>query len=1764
TLGAALTNLSFVNAANVLPSRFSDVKQNLVNESKPATSSHLATLATTTTAAAFTPPSFGTIEQAKTDPHNRIGKPGEDLFSGNYNYILPLVSLPGRGGHDLNIILSLNSLIWIRYQNRVAFDPDYYATLSPGFRTGFPELEGPYYLNNTYHYVAQMPTGERVLLKRVTTDTYEAIDSSYLYLKINTTDPTKQTLYTTDGTQYKFEVPPAGLTAGVYWSRCTEIKDRNGNYISVVYKTIGDPTYPLLVIDKVIDTVGRQIAFEYDANLHLLKITQDRNGQTFIWAQFEYTDKAIDPNFPTQGAGSVIVEGPDNGDLGPMVTKVITGNGARHRFVYNTWGQVDDYWLDGEDDQPRMGADYTFPTTSQTDCPRFTQRKNFIKHWGGDGTIPAGWATTTFAFDPDEAFGKYTNPEGVTYKEYFHTSLASGKRGLPYRSEQCLNSDCQSGGVQQFTEYTWTGDSTASLPLRPRLTEICVYDDRNHNGTYESGTGGDKKRRTTIDYWNIGYNIKLPFYYTEYDEGGQTPLRRREIVYEQSANYIGPTRRIIGLPRTVSVSNGSGVLVSSTEYIYDTASDAGMSYLQQHTTASQDARQHDKTGYGTGFMYRGNLIKTLTYSVSSGVASNPIEQRTEYFITGSVACTAQIRDGQLLKTQYLYDDSSSVAIPTATPSLPTFAYLTKTIEPGDASGAPAAPATQKYDYCFGAVTEAVDPKSNQASITAPPAKQLLFYDSKDRLQRVEVHKKNSANAVVKYSQKWYVYYANHNLVTEYNTVNDVMVGTWTHHYLDGASRERMTISDFPNNPGYPTPSNPNPPSAMGHMKSAYVVYDVMGRIKTRSRPTQIDISYNPAGMDTLYVTSSQTYDWKGRPLITTHADNSTVTLSYEGCGCSGINQVTRTDEAGRKVVSSYDIFGRMVKTDAYKGTGSNAAVCITETYQYDTRDLMTERKVIDAGPNPAGAPRSWLTMYDGYGRVWKKKSPEDEAYTEFAYNTDNTLKCKTDPRGVATNYTYYKRPLVKNVTYTLPASPTYPILPSNCLLFEYDENGNRTKMTEKLDLASSGTPWAETVYTHDELSRVKEETKIFKDLVDSQSQLHAYKLKYTYNLANQPARVDFTSTKRPQDDFFFTHNYDNTGNVTSLIGSPSSGITTYLSGLKYTAWGALMTANYGHNGYEMSTFNNNMQLSTYQLYTPSGSTGIQNRMGAEYNYYSDGRLKAVKNTENDDFDRAYIYDDLGRLKNAFTSDQATNFRLNGTQPHSPAFEYSQGVATSPYWQDFSYNVWGQTTGRGGFVWGAGDNATINYDGYGRRTTYIPDLNNALVTITPLYDRSGNLTNDGYNTFEYEAAGISARVKKIGTTDNSRNWTDGDGRAVVRNPHSNLNQYLIRSSVLDGAVIAVIKGANTYSADYSPIGAKIEGNIYVGDHLVASQRYYYQQNGTFIYLEWEHVKPIIATRATVQTSNVSTHGFSIAEQRNIDGVNIGLTDPAPQPPAPEPMQDLLGTGTRNPNTPTILFNGIEIDQHWAKSILRSAGTEIDWKSTSYVSLIQLGVFGHVESDEGSRDKSQTIWKEVPDPYNPGQTTFQATTAPIKYRFVIDSLIPFRVPFVVSDVPELEKQVADRKVQYLDGDGIAQCARLPMAWESDRLDAYTNRLTRSDRLTPNWTMGSDLTYGMNLEKGTVVATFNRQEKRYISKNSGQGGENHTAIFLGWETRAGVQGMKVIQQMSRLNGHAEFGFIPFDSNQGYYANAFRFNVVMIRNPECYLPSPVFSPDE
>lgn len=245
------------------------------------------------------PPPGDNFAVARTDQSNRTGQPGEDLFSRNFNWSLPLVGLAGRAGLDLGLSLTYNSLVWTRDGNSIKFNADN-GFPGPGFRLGFPVIQQRYFNPQVgaNAYLMITPSGSRVELRQVgTSSIYESGDSSYLQM----TDGANPVVRAADGTQ---------LTYTLYGNeyRCTQIKDRNGNYIIAAYDGGGR-------IATITDTLGRVVAFNYDLNQNLLSITQIWNGATHTWATFGYSTQTIQTNFPgLTVVGPANYSGPKNQD----------------------------------------------------------------------------------------------------------------------------------------------------------------------------------------------------------------------------------------------------------------------------------------------------------------------------------------------------------------------------------------------------------------------------------------------------------------------------------------------------------------------------------------------------------------------------------------------------------------------------------------------------------------------------------------------------------------------------------------------------------------------------------------------------------------------------------------------------------------------------------------------------------------------------------------------------------------------------------------------------------------------------------------------------------------------------------------------------------------------------------------------------------------------------------------------------------------------------------------------------------------------------------------------------------------------------------------------------------------------------------------------------------------------------------------------------------------------------------------------------------
>src|SRR2546428_678736 len=176
----------------------------------------------------------------------------------------------------------------------------------------------------------------------------------------------------------------------------------------------------------------------------------------------------------------------------------------------------------------------------------------------------------------------------------------------------------------------------------------------------------------------------------------------------------------------------------------------------------------------------------------------------------------------------------------------------------------------------------------------------------------------------------------------YNTNGSVSSAT------DGASHttsisytDSFSDSTNHNTLAYPTSVTINDPGAIS--SSVQYNYD-FGAMK-QSNPTEMTPSWQAYGDDSVgWYYTQQSYDWKGRPLVTTNTDGTTKSASYTGCGCAGGEMVTLTDEGTidggvakkRQQKIYHDVQGRAIKTESLNW--ENGSVYSTTVNTYNARD----------------------------------------------------------------------------------------------------------------------------------------------------------------------------------------------------------------------------------------------------------------------------------------------------------------------------------------------------------------------------------------------------------------------------------------------------------------------------------------------------------------------------------------------------------------------------------------------------------------------------------------------------------------------------------------------------------------------------------------------------------------------------------------------------------------------------------------------------------
>jgi YD repeat-containing protein len=1301
-------------------------------------------------------PTGNDFSEAKKDPANETGAGGDAPLARNFNFSIPLVGLEGRAGLDLGLSLTYNSLVWTRdaATGALKFDADY-GDPSPGFRLGLPVIHRKHRnARGENAYMLVTPSGARVELRQAgASNTYEATDSSYTQL----TEGAGLTLRPTDGSQLSFALKG-------YEYKLTQSKDRNGNFISLTYDAAGN-------VSSITDTLGRVVAFAYDANGRPAAIEQSRNGQTHRWATFGYASVTMGAQF----ADPSKVTGPANGTALSVLNRVSLQDGSLYAFLYNAWGQI--YRVE------RRAADGTAagrllsyveydlqtPTAAQTgnwtDCPRFTQRKDFVRDWNNDAP-----AVTTYGVEGgaqvivtrNGALPNDVAPDYVKQKVYYEPA-GTWRHGLVGKVETFStlrdgqNTDANVYDLRKTVLTAWTqDDESLAYRLNPRVKRSEVSDPQGNR------TG------TSHEYTSYGLAVEAK----EWSGTESNVLRRTHTEYNLDPAYV--SRRVIGLVSSTSVYDKGGFVAAKVDYTYD----QGGEFLQHQGTPAQ----HDAAAYGPAFVAgRGLLTSTRRWDVTAlHDAAKSVESRVGYNTTGSPIFS---RDPSGHQTRTSYADRFTDRAGTN-----TLAYPTTVTDPAGFSS--------KVEYRFdtGLVSRAEDPKGAQQTFT---------YDAAGRTLRADVKGWDPAsNQATSGGYVRWVYSDAMDAVQSWTQVDAGKPESCSISVLDGAGRVRAAASDFPN--------------SVGGYRARYTTYDVAGRVAAQSNQTEVNGLWNPVGTDAGWYWTKQTYDWKGRPLAVTNpgspASARDKEFIYGGCGCAGGQVVATRDEAGRRQRITYDALGRVWKTQmllpqdksAAFTAGPNETVYSTAVHTYNALNQVAEitSHANADEPDPEKVQKTTLT-YDGHARLKSRKNPAAARAVTYVYNADDTVLKVLMPRErlgdpaqeVTATLTHNSRHLITRVEYAVPAALSDPTAANHVpatspVEMSYDENGKRSRMTDGMGAVD---------YTYDGLDRLKKERRTFQDPANLNISGVVKEINYDYTQSGALKSVTDPAGSR------IAYIYDGVGHLTDVkddTNTPYGGVTQYATGIKYRAWGAVQSLTYG-NGRVLS-----------QLYTPRLKVShfeIGGLVSMDYRYTTapggnddDGLVKYIRDLTqvNSPFDRGFRYDLVGRLTQA----------LSGTEARGGT------LADGPYRETYTYDAWDNVTGRTTLNWNS------DVTGATPQVTESGERNSAWD-----YDAGGNVlrVDENNRRFKYDAAGRMVEMTDTVSRPNNstaartqRRSYDGDGR-WIKELKNNVGTYHVRSTALRGAVLTELDSSgqklktNVYAG--GELLARQENNKVVWQH-----------------------------------------------------------------------------------------------------------------------------------------------------------------------------------------------------------------------------------------------------------------------------------------------------------------------------------------------------------
>ena len=782
----------------------------------------------------------------------------------------------------------------------------------------------------------------------------------------------------------------------------------------------------------------------------------------------------------------------------------------------------------------------------------------------------------------------------------------------------------------------------------------------------------------------------------EYAYGSGTAgslLRRTTLSYLHSSNSTYLNLHITDRLASRYVYDGSGNQKAASQNLYDVTT----------VWQASGAVAHDYTNFGTSFTYRGNPSSVQVWRNTD----NAWLSTDNWF--DELGNLRQTRDPGQHVTGYNYGDfwGNSTCAPSggnaqiwATAAVN---HLNQVIQ-------------QARNSCTSTLATAIEANNQSTTYT---------YDSVDRLSQINYPDQG---------QKTYTYV---DTSSSLSITETQLQGTTTTTRFDDLGRVTQTDSSDPEGDVH-----------------VHTNYDDMGRVYTVSNPYR-------STSDPTYGAITYLYDAFGRIMTVIDPDDAQNTPQRVQTTYSG-NCSTVTDETGRNRKSCSDALGRL--TNVWEDP---AGLNYETAYQYDTLGNLT--RVDQKGDSP-GNSANWRTRtftYDSLSRLLTANNPESGIVT-YTYTPDATcnpggesLRTKTDQRGITTTYCYEGLHRVSRKDYTGEESPGTP-----SAYFDYDSapGWSLDNAIGRLVRTRFASGINTEIFSYKPLGQVKQ--------VYTNRQSNAfngwYEIKADYTVAGQMYALTYPSGRK------VIFNYNLAGRMDGVVfdsfngqhvgyqywwsptGSPTDPGTW-----GYHPNGALRRAIVSPDANsvtDVTAYNPRLQLWGAATYSPTGSLLQSHSLNwLDGSGHNNGNLWSVIDNINSDATQNFTYDNLNRIKEAWTSG---NFWGN----------------------TYQIDAWGNL------------NKMLAYGTKPPVAWFdqMSDANNRLIGWA--YDAAGNLLLNGSTSYQYDAEN---RIKTVNSGSGATYTYDADGNRVRKDSTDGSTEYLY----FGGQVIAERNVANGDWTDY---------------------------------------------------------------------------------------------------------------------------------------------------------------------------------------------------------------------------------------------------------------------------------------------------------------------------------------------------------------------------